>query len=354
MIGGPSGILSISHPNFMPKWEPTNRRLLWLKNGRVVASAHTYSSDVPSSLRGPEHDGAWADELASWYYPEDTWRNLMLGLRAGKNPQTVVTTTPRPTPIIKRLVEQAKETNSLTIGTTYENAANLAPGFLEEIIKEYEGTRLGNQELLAQILDDNPNALWKLEEIELLRVPKIDLPPMDRIVVAVDPEATASEASAQTGILVVGISKGKEPHGYVLEDLSMRGTPAAWGEVVVRAYCKYKADRVVAEVNNGGDMVEYVVRTVALALREKGEITEKEVSYKKLWASRGKVARAEPVSALYEKKKVHHVGVFKDLEMQLTSWEPGNPSPDRMDALVWALTELMLNEVPKSKKVVVW
>jgi phage terminase large subunit-like protein len=173
-------------------------------------------------------------------------------------------------------------------------------------------------------------------------------------VVAVDPEATASEASAQTGILVVGISKGKEPHGYVLEDLSMRGTPAAWGEVVVRAYCKYKADRVVAEVNNGGDMVEYVVRTVALALREKGEITEKEVSYKKLWASRGKVARAEPVSALYEKKKVHHVGVFKDLEMQLTSWEPGNPSPDRMDALVWALTELMLNEVPKSKKVVVW
>lgn len=323
---GPASILKISAPWFMPMYEPSKRRLTW-PNG-VVGIA--YSGDEPNQLRGPQHAKALVDELAKYKYPEDTWNNLMFGLRVGTNPQAVVATTPRPIKIIKNLVKD--KTTAVTRSHTLENKANLAPSFLHYILPRYEGTRLGRQELAGEILEDNPEALWNRDKIDELKVTKH--PDLSRIVVAIDPQGTNTEESAETGIVVAGIAQvGDKVHGYVLADLTIKGTPDQWASSAVAGYHVHKADRIVGESNFGGDMVEHTVRTV-----------DKSVSYKAVHASHGKYVRAEPVSALYEQGRIHHVGAFPLLEDELTEWVPGAKSPNRLDALVWAITELMLKE----------
>lgn len=320
MVEGESGILAISPPWNRPLYEPSKRRLTW-PNG---ALATTYSADEPDRLRGPQHDGAWCDELAAWRY-EDAWDQLRFGLRLGRNPRVVVTTTPRPTPMIKNLVKE--NTTVMTRGSTYDNRGNLATAFFDHIVSKYDGTRLGRQELHAEILDDVLGALWNHAGIDRTRVQ--DHGDLKRIVVAIDPAVTNNEDSSETGIVVSGV--GRDDHAYVLADLSGKMSPNEWASVAVQAYKDFGADRIVAEVNNGGDLVEHTVRTV-----------DKTVSYKCVRATRGKMIRAEPIAALYEQNKVHHVGMFSTMEDQLCSWVPGKKSPDRMDALVWALTDLML------------
>ena len=332
MVEGESGILSVSPPSNRPHYEPSKRRLTW-PNG---AMATTYSADEPDALRGPQHDGFWCDEPASWQH-EETWDNLMFGLRLGKNPRGVATTTPRPTKLIKTLLSLS--TTHVTRGSTYENKANLAGAFLEEIIRRYEGTRLGRQELNAEILDDMEGALWKRYMIEDTRVTKH--PDLKRVVVAIDPAVTAEEGSDETGIVVAGL--GMDNHGYVLADRSMRVSPQVWAETAIAAFHYQEADRIIAEVNNGGDLVEAVIQNIA---KER----KKRIPFKAVHASRGKQTRAEPVSALYERGLIHHVGTFPELEDQLCGWEPGvTKSPDRLDALVWAFTELIVDAGPSAQ-----
>jgi phage terminase large subunit-like protein len=332
MVEGESGILATAHPKWRPNYEPSKRRLTW-PNGAI---ATTFSAEEPDSLRGPQYESAWADELAAWKYGPETWDQLQMVLRLGKRPQCVITTTPRPTPIIKSLVADRFDPlrgggTVVTRGSTFDNKANLAPSFLRKLERKYAGTRLGRQELEAEILDDNPGALWKREWLDNLRVRSH--PQMVRVVVAVDPAVSANASSAETGIIVAGL--GKDGHGYVLEDRSLSDSPARWGAEVVTAFHTRKADRIVGEVNNGGDLVESNIRTI-----------DRNVAYSAVRASRGKATRAEPVAALYEQGRVHHVGALPKLEDQLVDWDPtsGAPSPDRLDALVWALTELMLGE----------
>jgi predicted phage terminase large subunit-like protein len=251
----------------------------------------------------------------------------MFGLRVGPLPQVVATSTPRPIQLVRELV---KDPDCVTVtGTTYENKDNLAPAFYRKIVTKYEGTRLGRQELNAELLEDIPGALWKRSLIEESRVP--DTPEIVKLAVAVDPAVTSGEGSAETGIVIIGL--GADGQGYVLEDASLRASPDEWAKRTVRAYHFHHADRVVAEVNNGGDLVETVLRTVDPA-----------IPYEAVRASRGKVTRAEPVAALYEQGRVHHVGGFPDLEDQMCTYVPGMESPDRMDALVWGITHLMLGE----------
>ena len=323
---GDSAILNISAPWFMPEYEPSKRRLLW-PNGVM---AIIYSGDEPGQLRGPQHQKAWVDELAKFKYPKDSWDNLMFGLRIGDQPQAIVTTTPKPIKVIKDLLTD--ERTAVTRGHTLENKDNLAPDFLRYILRKYEGTRLGKQELSGEILDDNPDALWQRDRIDELRLSKY--PELKRIVVAIDPQGTESETSSSTGIVVAGIAQvADRQEAFVLADLTLNATPEKWATEAVSGYYRFKADRIVAEVNFGGDMVEAIVR-----------IVDKDVAFKKVHASRGKAIRAEPVSALYEQGRVHHVGFFGDLEDQLCEWVPGSKSPDRLDALVWAITELMLEK----------
>lgn len=317
MVEGESGMLSVCPPSFRPLYEPSKRRLTW-PNG---ALATLYSADEPERLRGPQHDGAWCDELAAWRRPE-AWDMLMFGLRIGPDPQVIVTTTPKPTKIIKSL--RAAATTVVTVGTTYENRDNLAPAFFEQIVKRYEGTRLGRQELEAEVLEDNPGALWTRSMIEESRV--TDKPPLERVVVGVDPAVTNEEGSAETGIVVAGMLGDQF---YVLDDRSLRASPRTWASKAVMAYHSFSCDRIVGEVNNGGDMIEETIKNV-----------DDGVSFKKVTATRGKHLRAEPIAALYEQNRVHHVGAFPELEDQMVEWEPGMESPDRLDALVWALTEL--------------
>ena len=325
MVEGDSGILTISKENFMPLYEPSKRRLTW-PNGTIGT---LYSAEEPKRLRGPQHHFAWADELAFWKYIE-TWDMLMFGLRLGQNPQVVITTTPRPIPIIKELVKDPACV--VTGGSSYENRENLAPSYFEKIIKKYEGTRLGRQELNAEILDDNPNAKWTRALIEEQRIgPNDKVPPLIRVVVGVDPAVSdpkeTEEKSAETGIIAAGISA--EGHGYVLEDTSLAGSAVEWARAVVRSFNGNKGDRVVGEINNGGYLVEVNLRTV-----------DRNIPFTSVHASRGKEIRAEPVSSLYEQGKIHHVGTFPQLEDQMCEWEPGQKSPDRMDAMVWAFWDL--------------
>lgn len=320
MVDGDSGIIPISPPWDKPEYQPSKRRVVW-QNGSV---AYMYSADEPERLRGPQHGAAWCDEAGSWRYP-DTWDMMMFGLRLGKNPKVAVTTTPRPTPMLKQI--QSAPNVVITRGTTYENRANLAASFFDSIITKYEGTRLGRQELEGHDLDDSPGAMWNRDQIDKFRIRKAL--EMVRIVVAIDPAVTSKDDSDETGIVVVG--KDEFGHAYVLEDCSIKGTPDEWGRAAIQAMNRHQADRIIAEVNQGGDMVRYVLETI-----------DKNVPVKMVRASRGKVSRAEPVSALYEQGKVHHVGVFHKLEDQMCTWEPGMPSPDRMDAMVWGMTELML------------
>lgn len=321
---GDSAILNISPPWFRPDYESSKRRLTF-PNG---ALAIIYSGDEPDQLRGPQHQKAWIDELAKFKYPQDTWDNLMFGLRIGEKPQAVVTTTPRPIKAIKELIQDDR--TAVTRGHTLENRYNLAPDFLKYILRKYEGTRLGRQELAGEILDDNPEALWQRDKIDELRIRQH--PDLARIVVAIDPQGTDSPESAETGIVAAGIAPvGGIMHGYILADLTIKATPGKWANAAITGYYNLKADKIVGEVNNGGDMVEYTIKSV-----------DPKVAFKSVRASRGKYIRAAPVSALYEQNRVHHVGFFPELEDQLCEWVPGNKSPDRLDALVWALSELIL------------
>ena len=324
MIEGESGILRVFPPEQRPQYEPSKRRITF-HNG-AVASA--FSADEPDRLRGPNHDLAWADELASWRYPE-AWDMLMFGLRIGNHPRVIVTTTPKPVTTIRRLLAIEDGSILVTRGSTYENLTNLAPSFLSEILARYEGTRLGQQELHAELLDDVEGALWTREMLENSRI--VSPPDMKRIVVAIDPAITARADSDETGIVVAGI--GEDGHGYVLDDRTLRGSPNDWSRAAIAAYHQHKADRIVAEANQGGDMVGHTLRTV-----------DRNVPVRLVHASRGKRTRAEPIAAMYEQCRIHHVGFHPQLEDQLCTWVPNEgASPDRLDALVWALTDLMID-----------
>lgn len=320
---GDSGLLQVCPPWDRPTYEPSKRRIVW-KNGAI---GMIYSGDEPDQLRGPQHDTAWVDELAKFKYPADTWDNLEMGMRLSDNPRICVTTTPRPIPLIKSLISDSR--TIVVAGKTFDNSANLPASFIRRIREKYSGTRLGRQEIDGEVLDDNPRALWHLKDIEKHRVAAA--PALVRIVVAVDPAASSGEDAAETGIVAAGV--GRDGHGYVLADRTIQSTPKEWAAQATVLYYDLKADRIVAEVNNGGEMVENTLR-----------MYDNSVAYKAVRASRGKATRAEPISALYEQGKIHHVGCFPDLEDQMCSWMPGEKSPDRMDALVWALTELMVTD----------
>jgi phage terminase large subunit-like protein len=326
-IGAGSAIMEVCRRDERPVYEKSNRRLVW-PNG---AASLLFSAEEPERLRGPQCHKAWCDDIAAWRYPSEAWEQFEFGLRLGSNAQVVVTTTPKPIKLIKELV--ANPATVITRGSTYDNKANLAQNFFNSIIRKYEGTRLGRQELNAELLDDRPGALWSLKVIDADRVR--ECPPLWRIVVGTDPAVTSGDDSAEWGIVVVGMGpspNGRDgpPHFYVIDDQSRKLTPNDAAKIIVGAYQAHKADRVIAEVNNGGDLVEAILRTVNLNF-----------AYEAVHASRGKLTRAEPIAALYEQHRVHHVGAFGVLEDQMCDYVPQvSKSPDRMDALVWALTEL--------------
>lgn len=326
MVEGESGILAVSPPWVRPVFEPAKRRLTW----PCGAVATLFSADEPDRLRGPQHDGAWVDELAAWRYQEVAWDMLLFGLRLGQNPQCCITTTPRPTPLIQALVQDKNV--HLTHGTTFDNLDNLAPTFKEDVIAKYKGTRLGRQELMAEILSDTPGALWSKDMIE-----KIDpdhLPPLERIVMAVDPPVSTGQSADECGVIVAAL--GQDGCGYVLADLSSQGlSPLSWAKQIAVAYYRYEASELIIEVNQGGDLVETLVKQV-----------DRGLNVRPVRASKSKLARAEPVALLYEKGQVFHCDEFSELNQQLCHYTPnGNSghSPDRLDALVWALTALMVH-----------
>src|SRR5205085_4693215 len=345
MVEGDSGILAVSPPAEGPRYVPSKRRVVW-PNGAIAA---LFSADEPRRLRGPQHDTAWCDELAAWRYPE-TWDMLMFGLRAGTDPRCVVTTTPRTIRLLRDLLADPKV--AVTRGTTYDNRKYLAPAFFSQIVRKYEGTRLGRQELQAEILEDLPGALWSRGLIEACRVSHR---PTDlvRVVVAIDPAARSAETSNETGIVVAGTDA--DGNGWVLADLSGRYQPVEWAKAAIAAYRAHHADRIIAEINNGGDMVEATLRMV-----------DPNMPFRAVHASRGKIARAEPVATLYEQGKVRHLGAFPILEDQMCAftrdasfspspasgggrgggWNAISASPDRVDALVWALSDLLVSPMP--------
>jgi len=321
---GESGLVSILRR--YGALENYNRSMgeIRLTNGSRIK---LFSADEPDRLRGPQFHGAWCDELAAWRY-EDTWDQLQFGLRLGEHPRTLITTTPRPVPIIKRLLAQDDGSVKVVRGSTFDNAKNLAPSALAQLRARYEGTRLGRQELFAEVLTDTPGALWTLEMLEGSRLQKA--PDFVRIVVAIDPATTSGENADETGIVVV--AKGTDGRGYVLADRSCRDTPSGWAHRAIAAFHEFNADRVVAEKNQGGDMVELTIRSV-----------EPTIPFKGIVAKVGKRLRAEPIAALYEQGRVSHIGAFDLLEDQMTGWVPDSGySPDRLDALVHGLAELGL------------
>ncbi len=336
MIFGESGILAISPPAMRPIWVSGRKMLQW-ENG---ATAQLFSAFDPESLRGPQFDAAWVDELAKWPQPEVAWDMLQFGLRLGDTPRAAVTTTPRNVPLLRRLLD----TNGTvtTSATTFDNAANLAPSFLREVEQRYGGTRLGRQELEGVLLTDTKGGLWDMARVAGSAV--LAAPELDRVIVAVDPPVTGHAGSDACGIIVAGVVMDGPPfewQAYVLEDASIeKATPLEWAKAAVDAMQRHDADKLVAEVNQGGDMVETIIRSI-----------DPLVPVTAVRASRGKVARAEPVAALYAQGRVTHLrglGALED-EMALMTVQgfEGRGSPDRVDALVWALTELML--VPAQK-----
>lgn len=324
LVEGESGILAVSRPEFMPIYYPSRRLLKW----PCGCTAHTYSGEEPDQLRGPQHTKAWVDELAKYKYPEETFSNLEFGLRLGDCPQVIVTTTPKPIPIITEMIKDDQFVT--TGGSSYENVQNLAPSYFKRVIKKHEGTRLGRQEIHAEILDDAPGALWTRARLDKNR--RRLCPELVRIVVAIDPSVSDSEDSDEVGIVVAGL--GVDGHGYLLDDLSGIFTTKVWAERSVVAFDRYEADIIVGETNNGGDLVGLAITNI-----------RQNVPFRKLTASRGKHVRAEPISQLDEQFKIHHVGTFAELEDQLVNYTRdgyvGGGSPDRGDAYVWAFTELM-------------
>jgi phage terminase large subunit-like protein len=335
MIEGESGILAKSPPWDRPEYEPSKMRLTWRSGARALL----ISADEPDRFRNKQCDTFWLDELGAWRF-EDAWNQLLFGFRLGDaygvTPRGCITTTPRPTPLIKELAKRGQLDPTdvrLVRGKSQENRHNLAKAFVDSIITRYQGTRLGRQELDAEILEDTPGALWARAQIDKLRVK--EAPAMRRIVVSIDPSATSGDEADEAGIIVAGL--GVDDQGYVLDDVSAILSPDGWGRRSVIAYNDWEGDRIIAEVNNGGEMVELTIRTVAASMKQS-------VPYRGIHASRGKRTRAEPVAALYEQGRIHHVGAFGALEDELCthSFLDNEASPNRLDALVWAFTDLML------------
>jgi len=333
MVEGVSGLLAVHPPDETPRYEPSKRQLTFASG----AMAQLFSSEDPESLRGPQFSAAWCDELGKWRRPQQTWDMLQFGLRLGDDPRQVVTTTPRPIPLVKALLADPR--TAVTRVATSANAGNFAPSFLERIVGRYRGTRLGRQELDAELLEDRPDSLWPRALIERARVSAA--PDLKRIVVAVDPPASSSARADACGIVVAGLSDAG--HAYVLADLTRQGSrPLDWARTVIAAYRRFEADRIVVEVNQGGDMVDAVLRQV-----------DASVPVSSVRATRGKVLRAEPVAALYEQGRVAHVGALPVLEDEMSDFGAdglsGGGSPDRVDALVWALTDLCLRVPPEPR-----
>ncbi len=334
MVEGESGILLISGDE-RPDWEPSLRRLKW-NNGAV---ATLYSAAEPESLRGPQHSHAWADEVAKWQNGNAAWDNLMLGLRVGDNPQAMATTTPRSVALLKRLL--AQDGVVVTRGGSAANIAALSAGFLDQMRTLYAGTRLEKQELMGELITEPDGALWSLELIESRRVADVRLPDMKRIVIGVDPPAGSVSGKGGDACGIVAAGLGEDGKAYVLADHSVRGlSPDGWARAVAAAAQAWNADRVIAEANQGGQMVAATLRAADVNL-----------PVKLVHASHGKSARAEPVAALFEGGRAMFAGVFAELEAELCGmisgggYEGPGRSPDRADACVWALTELMLGKV---------
>ena len=376
MITGESGVLACSPPDFRPIYNSSKRKLTW-PNGAIATA---YSAEEPDQLRGPQHTFAWADELAAWFMgakrgrnakPNGTpeaWEQLQFTLRLGERPRAIVTTTPRPVQVIRDLLAEqtsAKNpagTTAVTRGSTFDNAKNLAKTFLHKIVAKFKGTRLGEQELNGAVLDDAPGALWKRDRIDRLR--RETAPDLYRIVVAIDPAVSTGEESAETGIIVAGV--GYDGHGYLLEDLSGRYQPEVWAALAIDAYDRYQANFIVAEKNNGGNLVEATIRAACRSQMmppEPGEdrkVRKAMVPYQDVSASQGKETRAEPIAVFCEQGLIHHVwshparpeelvgglpitkNPFTQLEDQQCTWDPnsGMASPDRIDAYVWAFSKL--------------
>lgn len=334
---GESGLLAV----IPTEWWQTgagryNRSLgqLRLKNGSM---AFSFSGTDPEKLRGFQSHYLWMDELAAWQYEQSTFDMALMGLRLGQHPRIVITTTPKPSPLVVDLVNRSRNEPDkvrITTGSTFDNAANLPDSQLAALRARYEGTTLGRQELYAELILDDPNALWSRDLIEQNRLPEYSVKVADlaEIVVALDPSMSAlGERDSETGMIVAG--RGIDGHCYILEDATLlRPSPDTWAREAVNKYKKWQANKIVAEVNQGYDLVEHTIRTA-----------DASVPLKKVYATRGgKFLRAEPIAALYEQKRVHHVGLFPQLEDQMTQWIPGKASPDRLDAMVWAVTQLML------------
>ncbi len=327
MVEGISGLLSTYSTKNQPRLEMSKREIHF-KNGAVAVM---FGGDQVDQLRGPQFDLAWVDELAKFRYPDKLMDQLMLSLRLGEKPRCIITTTPRPLPILQKLLGQKGV--HVTRGTTFDNRENLSPLFIQQVVEEFKGTKLGSQELYGEILSEIQGALWQRSSIHYEQ-PQYDnrhIPLLDRIVVAIDPATTHHAGSDETGIVVAGIDEKK--NAYILDDLSGKHSPLDWGQRAVQAYHQYKADRIVAEVNKGGDLVGRMIKSV-----------DAQVAYREVRATRGKAMRAEPIAALYEKGRVFHSRPLHLLEEQMCSYVPGvtSKSPDRVDALVWALTDLLL------------
>jgi phage terminase large subunit-like protein len=328
-VEGDSGVLRSAPDWCQPTYEPSKRVVRW-PNGSV---AHVFSAEEPDRLRGPQFHYGWLDELAAMPNAEEVWNMYSFALRLGTHPRTFISTTPRPIKLLRELLKREGKDVAVVRGSTFDNERNLARGFLDAVKRRYDGTRIGRQELFAELLSDTPGALWTCDMIEKAR---IELPPksLDRIVVSIDPAISTSEGADETGIIVAGTDG---VHAYVLADASGRYQPHDWAGRTIGLYAGFKCDRIVAESNQGGEMVRHTIASI-----------DRNVPVKLVHASRGKVTRAEPVSALYEQGRVHHVGNFPQLEYQMTAFtsdfnrNTAGYSPDRVDALVWCLTELLV------------
>jgi predicted phage terminase large subunit-like protein len=331
MIEGTSGLLAVHPDDERPVYEASNGRLVW-PNGSV---AHVFSAESPDSLRGPQFEFAWCDEIAKWREPDAVWDMLQFALRLGQAPRICVTTTPRPLPFLKALIADAATVTARA--ATMDNASHLAPGFVEEMQRRYRGTVLGRQELMGEIVEDEAGLLWRRDWIDLHRVGAA--PPLQRVVVAVDPPVTATATSDACGIVVAGVAE--DGRAYVLEDRSLQGRePHVWARAAVAAYHEHQADHIVAETNQGGDLVVAILKQM-----------DEAVPVRKVTATRGKWLRAEPVAALYAEGRVAHAGRFDRLEDQMLAFtgdgRVNGRSPDRLDALVWALTDLKLSPLTR-------
>lgn len=329
MIEGESGILRKSPVWFRPMYEPSKRRLTW-PNGCI---ATTYSSYKPDELRGAQHTDAWCDELAAWFYLQDTWDMLQFGCRLGADPRICITTTPKPLKLLRELL--TRNDTVKTTGSTYDNLHNLAPTFRDAILSRYEGTTLGRQEIHAELLDEIEGALWQRAWIRRQKPPKHENGNLDvrRIVVGVDPATTSNEDADETGIIASAVDF--KEHGHVLGDVSGRYTPDGWARAVIGLYHDLNADCIVAESNQGGEMVAHTIRTI-----------DRNVPIKLVHAKRSKQARAEPVAALYEQGRITHADNFEALEGELVGWvsDTGEESPNRLDAMVYTFHELILSK----------